>query len=121
MYVCSRAQVAAKRGVPIIVDNLHAARSDAVLAALSRLLRDRELELPDGTLLKAGARISPALREAMDAGGALLGPPVLEIPATFLVVALGCGDDPRNPLGEEVAALFSAHTLPCVPCPCCWR
>eukprot|EP01047_Picozoa_sp_COSAG01_P099660 COSAG01_NODE_29637_length_632_cov_0.977528_1_plen_39_part_10 len=39
---------------------------------------------------------------------------MLEIPAPFLVVALGCGDDPRNPLGEEVAALFSAHTLPCV-------
>ena len=104
--------VAAKQGVPIILDNLHAARADAVLGSLARLLEDREVELPDGTLLKAAHRISPEVVARQHAPNAEARRTVIEIPPTFRVIALGCSDDPRNVLSEEVAALFSTHMLP---------
>jgi MoxR-like ATPase len=113
VWVDSPLVAAAKAGTPIVLDNLHAARADVLLGSLARLLVDRELELPDGTLLKAAERM--ATIEDGDASNhsdsASSRPTVVEIPAGFRVLGLGTTTERRNPLAPEVASLFSLHQL----------
>ena len=112
VWVDSPLVAAAKAGTPIVLDNLHAARADVALGSLSRLLVDREVELPDGTLLKAASRM-PLRQGGAKPPEAVDAPPVDVhiIPDSFRVLALGTTDDPRNPLSPDVAALFSLHSL----------
>eukprot|EP01052_Picozoa_sp_SAG31_P039063 SAG31_NODE_5340_length_2600_cov_1.800880_1_plen_567_part_10 len=100
---------AAKAGTPVILDNMHAARPDVLLGSLERLIVDREVELPDGTLLKAARRMSPGstdMDKAMPSH-----PTVMEIPRSFRILTLGTNCDIRNPVPLEAATMFSIHTL----------
>ena len=109
MWVDSPLIEAAKSGTPVILDNFHAARTDVLLGSLGRLLVDREVELPDGVLLKSAERMPHGLSGAVD--GATDCPNVLVIPPTFRVLALGTTSAARNPLAPEAASLFSLHSL----------
>ena len=111
VWVDSPLVAAAKAGTPIGLDNWHAARADVALGSLSRLLVDREVELPDGTLLKAASRM-PLRQGGAKPPEAVDAPPVDVhiIPDSFRVLALGTTDDPRNPLSPDVAALFSLNS-----------
>ena len=112
VWVDSPLVAAAKAGTPIVLDNVHAARSDVLLGSLSRLLIDREVELPDGTLLKCAERITHSAEgeESRSLDGVEC-PRVVEIPPSFRVLALGTTTESRNPMSAEVAALFSLHSL----------
>ena len=111
VWVDSPLVSAAKSGTPIVLDNLHAARADVLLGSLTRLLVDREVELPDGSLLKAAGRMAAVDGNCSTDECSVSHPKVIEIPSGFRVIALGTTSEKRNPLSPEVAALFSCHKL----------
>ena len=86
---------AARTGGVVVLDGAHRLPPGALVAALSRLCTERELDLPDGTRLVDDARCESGR--------------VHKLARSFRLVALA---EPGSWLSPEVAALFSTHTLP---------
>ena len=100
---------AAKEGRAVILDGVDQLKPGC-LAALQRLLQDRDTELPDGTRLVAPARWEVLRRKS----GAETLSTLRMVPthAQFRLVAIGQLASKKRPwLGSHTTALFKVHAL----------